>query len=212
MQPREKNTHWIGRLSKFINDGEFIGVYPQGYNRAWNIGVEDTNADDVEFVNMIVERLKKYPSFDLNRLYAIGYSNGSALVNKLGMETNHFRAIAACASQLIKGQEPVDNLKPVSIYQLCGTADEIIPYEGGLSPVGHTFLSAKESAEKWAEQFDCSMTPKVEFIGSDSLFIYSDCDSGREVRFHRVEGGNHDLNQENDTQFYERIWRFLKSQ
>ena len=206
------NDHWVGQLGEFVNSGEFIGVYPQGHFRSWNLGHEKSTADDVEFADLIVERLNDIPHLDMDRLYAIGYSNGSGMVNLLGAETGHFRAIACCATQLIKGQEPGERTRPLSVYQLCGTADDIIPYDGGLSPVGHTFLSAKESAERWASLFHCSPVPEVKFINGDSLFIYPDCRSGREIRFHRVEDAGHGLHQENDQGFYARIWAFLKAQ
>ena len=206
------NDEWVDIFGKFVNSAEFIGIYPQGYLRSWNLGQEESHADDVEFFNMIVKKIADYPNLDMNRIYGIGYSNGSGLVNKLAIKTSHFKAIAACATQLIKGQEPTNSTNAVSVYQLCGTVDRIIPYEGGLSPVGHTFLSAKKSAERWAKQFNCNLTPEIEFIRADSLFIYSDCQSNREIRFQRVENGGHGLNQENDPDFYARIWRFLKSQ
>ena len=38
----------------------FLVVYPQGYKRSWNLGEEESDADDIEFVNMIVEKLKSY--------------------------------------------------------------------------------------------------------------------------------------------------------
>jgi len=207
-----QNDHWVNTFKEYVNSGEFIGIYPQGHLRCWNLGQEESKADDVEFVNLVVEAISGYPNMDFNRMYAIGYSNGSGLVNKLGAKTSHFRAIACCATQIIQGQEPGDQTHPVSVYQLCGTADDIIPYKGGLSPVGHTFLSAMESAEMWAMQFNCNPSTELRIIGSDSLFVWSDCDSDREVRYHQVEKAGHGLNQDHDPDFYSRIWDFLKSQ
>ena len=40
------NTNWIQPLSDFTNQGEFIGVYPQGYLNSWNLGQEPSNAND----------------------------------------------------------------------------------------------------------------------------------------------------------------------
>ena len=85
---RQGLNNW--NLNQLIETGEFIGVYPNGHsNNAdgdsgfWNLGNEDTNADDVEFVNLIMEELKKYSEININKVYAIGFSNGSGMVNLL---------------------------------------------------------------------------------------------------------------------------------
>ena len=81
------NTSWVNKLKSFTDNGEFIGIYPQGYLKSWNLGTEPSKADDVAFVNSIVEELKEYKNLNMNKLYAIGTSNGSGMVNKLGIHT-----------------------------------------------------------------------------------------------------------------------------
>lgn len=204
------NRQWKVTLNSFVNAGEFIGIYPQGYKRSWNLGTEESTADEVEFVNKIVEKLADFNYMDKNRLYAIGYSNGAGIVNKFGVQTTHFKAIAPLATQLIATQLPSEGTSPVAVYQVCGTADRIIPFEGGVSPIGHTFTAAKESAQIWANLFNCDASPTIDFINSDTLFIFKNCNENKEIHFHRVENGGHDLNQENDAEFYARVWAFLQ--
>ena len=205
-----QNNYWFSKLSQFVDAGEFVGVYPQGYLNSWNLGAEASSADEVYFFNQIMLKLETYSFFDVSKVYGIGNSNGSALINKLAIETSHFSAIAALASQLIVGTTPNPSTSPVSVYQMNGTADNIIPYNGGISFVGHNFLSASDSALSWATTFNCFTEPIVEMLGEDEIMIYTDCDSGKEVRSHRVVNGGHNLNQPSTPNFYSPIWEFLK--
>ncbi|MFK7804015.1 MAG: choice-of-anchor Q domain-containing protein, partial [Anaerolineae bacterium] len=53
-------------LNGLINGGNFVGIYPNGHSNVggdggyWNLGTEPTTADDVEFVNLIVQKLGAY--------------------------------------------------------------------------------------------------------------------------------------------------------
>ena len=205
-----QNNSWFNQLSQFVDIGEFIGVYPQGYLNSWNLGAEASTADEVYFFNQIMAKLETYSFFDTSKVYGIGVSNGSALINKLAIETSYFSAIAALASQLIVGTVPNSSTAPVAVYQMCGTADNIIPYEGGMSVVGHHFLSASNSALSWANAFNCMTEPIVEMLGEDEILIYTDCESEKEIRFHSVNNAGHNLNQPNTPNFYGPVWEFLK--
>ena len=66
------NRNWINILKKFTDNGEFIGIYPQGYLKSWNLGSEKSTADDVEFTNLIVDEIKNYLNLNFNKMYAIG--------------------------------------------------------------------------------------------------------------------------------------------
>ena len=114
------NTSWVNKLKNFTDNGEFIGIYPQGYLKSWNLGTEPSKADDVTFVNSIIEELKEYKNLDMKMLYAIGTSNGSGMVNKLGIHNSHFKAIAPVVSQLMESMPILDNTKPLSVYQFNG--------------------------------------------------------------------------------------------
>ena len=165
---------------------------------------------EVYFFHQIMLKLETYSFFDASKVYGIGNSNGSALINKLATETSYFSAVAALASQLIVGSTPNSLTYPVAVYQMCGTADNIIPYNGGMSVVGHNFLSASDSALSWANAFNCTTEPDLEMHGEDEILIYTDCESGKEVRLYSVENAGHNLNQPNTPNFYIPIWEFLK--
>lgn len=205
-----QNNSWFFKLSQFVDAGEFIGIYPQGHLNSWNLGAEASTADEFYFFTQLMLKLETYSFFAASKVYGIGISNGSALINKLAIETSYFSAVAALASQLIVGSTPNSLTYPVAVYQMCGTADTMIPYNGGMSVVGHNFLSASDSTRSWANAFNCSTEPDVEMLGEDEILIYTDCESGKEVRLHSVENAGHNLNQPNTPNFYTPIWEFLK--
>gem|GEM_PF-683991 len=189
----EVNDYWIEALRPLIDSGAFIGIYPQGYLNSWNLGQEASKLDDTEFVNEIIEVIDGLNYLDMDRVYAIGYSNGAGLVNQLVLETNHFSAVAPCAGQLIQDQEPLMSTEPVSIYQICGRNDTIIPYAGGFSTVSnHVYIGSKESLSIWASSFSCDATSQLEFFNSDTMIVFSDCAQDLEMRLHTIEGFGHD--------------------
>jgi len=201
------NSSWVNKLSKFTNSGEFIGIYPQGFLKSWNLGTEPSKADDVAFVNLIVEELKKYSNLNFDQMYAIGTSNGSGMVNTLAIKTNHFKAIAPIVSQLMESTPLLSSTNPISIYQVNGASDTTIPIEGG-PKLGHVFLDALESAKLWANKFNCNQPPEIEMLGDDTMYIYKDCNNNKEVRYLRVEEGEHNLHWGNPNLFDD-IWAFF---
>ena len=186
------NNSWVNHLINYTNSGEFIGIYPQGYLESWNLGPEPSNANDVEFINLIVDELQNYDNLNFDKMYAIGTSNGSGMVNKLAIETNHFKAIAPIASQLIESLPLLNSTNPVSVIQVNGAADTTIPIDGG-PRLGHIFLDAYESAELWATKFNCSQNPNIIMLGQDTLYIFDSCENEKEIRYLRIENGEHNL-------------------
>ena len=203
------NTNWVNKLKNFTSNGDFIGIYPQGYLKSWNLGSEPSSADDVEFVNLIVEELKTYKNLNFNKLYAIGTSNGSGIVNKLGIYTSHFKAIAPVVSQLMESMPILENTKAISVFQINGAADSVIPINGGPGPGTHIFIDALKSAELWATKFECSSSPELRTIGNDSLYIFKNCNDGKEIRYARIENGEHNI-QRSYPNLYIDIWEFFK--
>lgn len=201
------NTSWVNRLNSYTNNGDFIGIYPQGHLQSWNLGREASTANDVAFVNLIVEELEKYNNLDFDKMYAIGTSNGSGMVNKLGIETAHFKAIAPVVSQLMESSPLLPSTQPVSVFQINGAADTTIPINGGAAVMGHVFLDAAESAALWANHFSCNQNPEIQTLGEDTLYIYVTCNNDKEIRYLRIENGGHNLNL---NLLFQDIWEFFQ--
>ena len=203
-----KNTSWVNQLKSFTDSGEFVGIYPQGHLDSWNLGTEPSKADDVAFINSIIKELENYNNLNMNKIYAIGTSNGSGMVNKLGIHTSHFKAIAPVVSQLMESMPIKDNTKPLSIFQINGAKDSTIPIDGGIA-FGHNFLDALKSAELWAINFECALPPQKKIMNDKTIYTYSGCSDNKEIKYIRVENGGHNLRPTYPNMFSD-IWNFFK--
>ena len=185
----------LGEVHRLIDDNQFIGIFPQGFRKSWNLSLEPSKADDVAWVTEIFEEISKLRFVDSSSVYAVGISNGAGLVNKLGKETEIFNGIAPIVSQQTVKMLKVTPHRGISVFQVNGDNDPLVPLEGGLSRILHKFVSAKESAQNWARYSNCAEVPTrlEENWGPFRTkgFIYDECESGRQVRYHVVQGSGH---------------------
>lgn len=211
------------QLENLIDTDEFIGVFPTGYdpsgsnNNRWNVTGE-TLADDVEFFELILSELAADPLIDLDRVYAIGRSNGAGMVNKLGKQkTGLLKGIAPIVSQQVESIGALAASDALSVFQVNGDADNVIPIGGGfIAWLGATFLSAQASAENWAASLNCGSIPQSEQLlwGDLSVqaYTYPDCIESRQVRYHAVEGATHSMSLGQGFDLYAEVWSFFKAQ
>ena len=168
-----------------------IAVVPEGFKRSWNLGVEESTADDVAFVSDLVAELSsRFPL--TSDFFALGHSNGSGLVHVLATETSLFRGIAGFGSVLIEGREPSPGTAATSVLQVHGMNDDVIPYSGGDSPVGLRFVPAEDSAELWAKVSSCSagMTSADEL--GNRILSFEECVDGHHVLHYGLVDQGHD--------------------
>jgi polyhydroxybutyrate depolymerase len=203
------NSQWIKTLRSFTESGEFIGVYPQGHLNSWNLGQEPSKADDIAFIERIIDSLLLYSNVDGDRIFVLGSSNGAGLANKLGAESNKIKAIAPVASQLISSTVITPNKKPISVFQVNGEKDTTIPIEGG-NKFGHNFLSAMESAEKWAGHFNCDATPEIVYENNTTMYTFSNCEMDVFVKYLIVKGAGHNVSMDYP-QLWNEIWGFFNT-
>ena len=151
-----KMEQFHGILDKFVNSHRFIGIYPQGYLNSWNLGKEPSKANDIYFMASIIDNLEKVQKIKSKNYFAVGFSNGGGLVNRLALETNIFNSVAVLVSQLT--EELLNNSNTVnktSVLQINGLKDKIVPFRGGKAKMGHNFFSALNSIEHWAKLSNC---------------------------------------------------------
>jgi len=110
----------------------FVVATPDGVDRSWNGGAaccgnaSAAGLDDVGFALALVDEIERASWIDPDRIYAVGFSNGSFMVQRLGCEAAHrFAAVAAVAGGLsapdvLPGCAPA---RPIPIVLYFGTAD-----------------------------------------------------------------------------------------
>jgi len=207
-------------LDSLISNGDFIGIYPNGHSYAgnnggyWNQWNEPTNANDVEFVNLIIDTLLNFSNINFEKVYAIGYSNGAGMVNLLGKQTDVFKAIAPLFSQQLISTGNILNNSTLSVFQLNGEIDDVIPLNGGNTDVGE-FMSASSSALNWASNFNCDIfgiatTDNWNNIIIESI-LYGNCDNSHEVKKLVAIGQGHEIGNYPEEIMYNEIWNFFKN-
>lgn len=174
----------------------FIVAWPQGIDRAWNIGpccTTSRDVDDVAFARALVQQVQAEACVDVKRVYAVGVANGGGMAYHLACNAaDVFAGVAPSAFDLLaESEQPCQPVRPVTEISFRGTADVLVPYEGGAqqAPNGAniTFLGAVGTFERWAELNECTGTPSA--ADSDGCSTYSSCAGGAEVTLCTTQGG-----------------------
>jgi poly(3-hydroxybutyrate) depolymerase len=156
--------------------GRYVMVFPNGYKTGWNIMSEHSKADDLGFIEAIVEKLSTYDNIQTDNFSVMGNSNGAALVNQLAIESKlpDLRNYVSAVSPLNVYQHDGKNFKakgadnnyqgvatPMTgkrLMNISGTTDDLVPYRGGPSKYIPAkdgtlgFVDAEESIFLWAKQ------------------------------------------------------------
>ncbi len=179
----------------------FATVFPQGIDDAWNIGpccTTSRTVDDLGFSRALVQAVQAKVCVDPKRIYAVGYSMGGGMSHYLGCNAaDLFAAIAPAAFDLLEAsEEPCNPTRPITEIAFRGTADPLVPYDGGASmpPNGLNvtihFLGAKGTFQKWAQLDGCTGAPGA--ADSNNCSTYNQCKDGTEVTLCTKVGGGHD--------------------
>jgi polyhydroxybutyrate depolymerase len=175
----------------------FIVAWPQGIDQAWNIGPCCTNSrdvDDVGFARALVQQLQGEACIDPKRVYATGVAMGGGMAYHLACNAADLVAgIAPSAFDLLTDSEqPCQPVRPVTEISFRGTADALVPYDGGAvqAPNGVAtidFLGAASTFQRWAELDQCTGSPGES--DSNGCSTYSTCAGGVEVTLCTTQGG-----------------------
>jgi polyhydroxybutyrate depolymerase len=94
------------------------------------------NVDDVGFISWLLERLAGEYAIDRYRVYSAGISDGGDMSYRLATERpDLFAAVAAVVAQQAAPQNSncTRPRGPISVLVMNGTADPVIPYQGGIA-------------------------------------------------------------------------------
>jgi polyhydroxybutyrate depolymerase len=211
------------KFNEIADAHNFIVVYPQGLKHEWithwNVGgfIKGSSADDVGFVNAMLDELEAEYSIDTERVYATGASNGGFMSFMLACElSDRFAAIASVIGSMTpEVLEVCDPSHQMPILQLHGTADDVVPYNGqsDMLPIdsvlsywkthNQTNLTATAEEIADADQNDGSTVEK---------YIYNNGLNGASVIHYKVLNGGHDwfgAEGNMDIQSSQIVWEFL---
>ncbi|MDG2207057.1 MAG: hypothetical protein P8K78_04065 [Pirellulales bacterium] len=206
-----QNRGFLRQLRPFVDRGDFVGIYPQGHRRSWNLGEEASTADDVAFINAIMEKLAEIRQLDTETAFAIGFSNGAGMAHRLAIETDHFLAIAAIVSHMTVEILPEEETATVSVLQISGDRDQIIPYQGGDSPTGHLFLPAEVSSRIWARHNGMKGRPEVsDTPDGNEKIVYGDGPGDPVVIHYRMRDFGHGGFERKEGGINRLAWNFFR--
>jgi polyhydroxybutyrate depolymerase len=166
----------------------FIVAYPSSYGTYWNSTAAPDLPDDVAFLGGLIKALEH--RFCVSHVFATGVSNGGGMVALLGCDlSGELTAIATVAGGYAN-QPPCHPARPLSVLEIHGTADQVVPYFGprrrptsdGLPP----FVNG------WAARDRCTARPTSTAIATrTTLFTFGGCADGVVVEHIRIAGGRH---------------------
>lgn len=174
----------------------FVAVYPNGVGTSWNVGFAGGSiADDVGFLDALIDAVRASYLIDTERIYACGMSNGGFMSYRLACELSE--RIAAIAS--VTGTMSTSNFnacqpsRAVPTLQIHGTSDIVVNYDGSVG-----IKSVEDVLDYWIGHNNCAATPTVEMLpdlvaeGSTvERYTYAGGNQGAEVMHLKVISGGH---------------------
>jgi polyhydroxybutyrate depolymerase len=189
----------ISQMNDIANAGNFIAVYPDGVGNSWNVGLTTggSTADDMAFIEALVELFAADFSIDQTRVYSCGFSAGGYMSHRLACESSVcFAAIASVSGAI--SESALTSCSPQyspSIMQIHGTSDIIVSYNGSAI----SGISVDDIIATWLSNNNCNTTAVIEDIPNTSLidlstvqrFTYEPCDESSVVELLKIDGGGH---------------------
>ena len=190
----------ITSFDKQASLGEFIVAYPEGTRTEWNAGsccgsAPQRNPDDVGFLTQMLDRLQRDYAVDPERVFVTGASNGAMMAYRFACErADRVRAVASVAGAVRAAAcQPA---RPVSVLEIHGTADPLLPYEGGKPDAVEAagalpYLSTPAMIQRWAEIDSCPPPQPPEVQGAVTTQLWQACANDTAVSLITVQGGGH---------------------
>tara|TARA_Y100000310_G_scaffold194711_2_gene194711 strand:+ start:3786 stop:4748 length:963 start_codon:yes stop_codon:yes gene_type:complete len=199
----------IGTQMNKKSDSEgFIAVYPNSAEsidggKRWNNGPrliesqKESTANDIGFLNAMLDDLEIKFNIDKKRIYATGMSNGGFMTYRVACEmADRIAAIAPVASTLL-----MDNCNPsrsISVIHFHGLKDKIVNFEGGPSKIKSNLKilddlrSVEESINNFVNINNCPTTSKITYQNREATCkTYSPCNQNTEVTLCTIKDGGH---------------------
>jgi polyhydroxybutyrate depolymerase len=188
----------ISRWNELADREGFLVVYPcgTGFPLHWRTheapGSDSDPILDVRFISDLIDKLERTYNIDPARIYANGLSNGGGMSFVLSADlSERIAAIGMVSGAYFYSWEAYHPSRPVPAVIFHGTADQVVPFQGGPSRVFDLpFPCVPQWVETLAQRNGCpgvveSLPPSGEVSG----VRYTDC--AAEVDFYTIAGGGH---------------------
>ncbi len=176
---------------QLADSAKFVVAYPDGVGRTWNGNgccgtAARENVDDVGFITAMVGQISAALPIDKLRVYATGISNGGIMSYALACNSGIFAAIGPdAATQLDACTAP----HPTSVIHIHGTADRLVPYNGGQGASTVNGPSIPDVNAFWRKVDQCG-PPEVR-TNAPVTTSTAACADHRSVELVTIDGGRH---------------------
>ncbi len=173
-------------------------------------GLDVTSANpDVAFMSALFDRLGADLCLDTSRIYVAGMSNGAWMTSVLPCALGNRVAAIAPVSGLVDFGAACHPDRPVPVIAFHGTADTILPIDGGFDPdllaelrsdTGGTFdgdnpiwaVPIRERMTRIAVRDGCKPDPVSDQVSADAQRLVWACPPDADKQLVVVDGGGHD--------------------
>jgi len=190
----------MSSMSAKADKEHFMVAYPRGTGQlpTWNAGnccgyaLQD-QVDDIGFFRALLDKIGQDYPIDRKRVYVTGISNGAMMSYRIACEmSDQVAAIAPVEGALNVDCHPS---APVSVLIFHGTADRLVPFNGGSTPfqIGgkRSDNSVAYAVGFWVKRDGCSAAPHHEETTEAHTDTYSTCQDGTAVALYAIPGGRH---------------------
>lgn len=178
----------------------FVVAYPDGIDASWADGrgasiPDRTGVDDVGFLAALVDRLSRDYAVPPGRVFVTGMSAGGFMATRFACDrADLVSAVAPVAGTLGSGV-PCNPSRPVSLMQIHGTADPVVPFGGG-PMVGRggasDIVSAPALVERWRGIDGCPGPLIADASSGAAQFLTAGgCAGNTAVVLVRLDGAGH---------------------
>jgi polyhydroxybutyrate depolymerase len=188
-----------GNWEPEIIEDRFILAAPEGVSKSWNAGgccrIATTLAvRDVAWLDAVIADLAARPDVDPSRVFMVGMSNGGMMTYRyLCRHADRIAGAASVEGTNFAGCTPD---RSIPILHVAGTADRVVPYDGGRSTAGVVlasgpFPAVEPSMEGIATAAGCGAEPQVVETAGVVTRTWSGCRRGATVQLATVRDLQH---------------------
>ena len=173
----------------------YLAITPLGSDPGprWAVpGGLETGADDMSYIDLLLDKVVAGWCVDHSRIFAAGFSAGAAMAVGLScVLSDRFRGIAASGGSNLTTLCPGSD--GVGAMILHGTADPIAPVTGSETPTAPPLgLHLEDVLDSFADRNGCTGTPTAQSVtNSVTRWTYQGCAAATPLVHMELRGAGH---------------------
>jgi len=178
----------------------YVLVMAEGLHHSWNGGnccgaaVRGKGVDDVALIRAIYAVVQQHVNVDTKRTYAVGFSNGAFMADRLACEASDifvavFEGSGGIRTTPMSACKPAKNVAVLGSHGI-GGKDYYVPYQGDADSMAQ-FASANGCSSHTVPATRPQSVGDGTHDGDVTCITYTGCPSNTEVTFCSIQNGGH---------------------